>query len=153
MAEVYRARDTRLGRDVALKVVSEALGKDNELLARLEREPKLGGGILLANGGTVIARIWHGTTATTKADEYLAFLQARAIPDYLATPGNKAVYLLRRSEGDVTHFITLTHWESLHAIEAFAGADVSRARYYPEDKDYLLEFEPTVQHFELYTSA
>lgn len=40
----------------------------------------------------MIARIWHGTTLTTKADEYLAFLQARAIPDYASTPGNLAVH-------------------------------------------------------------
>ena len=100
----------------------------------------------------MIARMWHGKTPSRKADEYLAFLQARAVPDYAAAPGNLAVYLLRRTEGDITHFITLTHWESLHAVEAFAGADISLAKYYPEDKDFLLEFEPTVQHFELYTS-
>jgi hypothetical protein len=39
----------------------------------------------------VIARIWHGTTATSKADAYLAFLQARAVPDYRSTHGNLAV--------------------------------------------------------------
>ena len=41
MAEVYRARDTRLGRDVAIKVMSEALGGDASLLERFEREAKL----------------------------------------------------------------------------------------------------------------
>src|SRR5450755_253342 len=41
MAEVYRAKDTRLGRDVAIKVVSEALGADAAFLERFEREAKL----------------------------------------------------------------------------------------------------------------
>jgi len=99
----------------------------------------------------MIARIWHGTTPTAKADEYLVFLQRRALPDYRSTPGNRAAYILRRGDGDVTHFTTLTHWESLQAIEAFAGADIDRAKYYPEDSQFLLEFEPTVQHFELYS--
>lgn len=99
----------------------------------------------------MIARMWHGRTLTAKADEYLAFLRRRALPDYRGIPGNLAAYILRRADGDITHFITLTHWESLQAIEAFAGADISRAKYYPEDSDYLLEFEPTVQHSELYT--
>jgi heme-degrading monooxygenase HmoA len=99
----------------------------------------------------MIARIWHGRTNTTKAGEYLAFLQLRALPDYRGTPGNLAAYILRRAEGDVTHFVTLTHWDSLQSIEAFAGKDISRAKYYPEDSGFLLEFEPTVQHHELYS--
>jgi eukaryotic-like serine/threonine-protein kinase len=41
MAEVYRAKDTRLGRDVAVKVVSEALGGDGAFLERFNREAKL----------------------------------------------------------------------------------------------------------------
>jgi heme-degrading monooxygenase HmoA len=100
----------------------------------------------------VIARLWHGVTPTAKADEYLAFLQRRALPDYRGTPGNLAAWILRRTEGEVTHFTTLTFWSSLQAIEAFAGADITRAKYYPEDADFLLEFEPTVQHSELYSS-
>ena len=97
----------------------------------------------------MIARIWHGRTPTAKADEYLEFLEKRALPDYRGTAGNCAAFVLRRVEGNVTHFITLTHWESLVAIEAFAGADISRAKYYPEDSRFLLEFEPSVQHYEL----
>jgi hypothetical protein len=45
MAEVYRAKDTRLGRDVAIKVVSEALGADGAFLERFEREAKLAGSL------------------------------------------------------------------------------------------------------------
>src|SRR5678815_2303743 len=45
MAEVYRARDTRLGREVAVKVVSEALGADGAFVERFEREARLVGSV------------------------------------------------------------------------------------------------------------
>lgn len=99
----------------------------------------------------MIARIWHGITLTSKADDYLAFLRRRAVPDYKSTPGNLAVYLLRRADGETTHFMTLTHWESLESIATFAGSEISNAKYYPEDAEYLLEFEATVQHFEVFS--
>jgi len=45
MAEVYRSKDTRLGREVAIKVVSEALGTDEAFLERFQREAKLAGSV------------------------------------------------------------------------------------------------------------
>lgn len=97
----------------------------------------------------MIARLWHGTTPTAKAVDYLAFLRMRAVPDYRATPGNLSVEILHREAGPITHFLIVTHWRSLQSIEAFAGADIERARYYPEDDGFLLEFEPTVAHYEV----
>ncbi len=97
----------------------------------------------------MIVRMWHGRVPTTKAKTYRVFTKGRAIPDYRSVPGNISVHILERQEGDITHFITLTFWESLDAIRGFAGADVEKAKYYPEDKDFLLEFEPTVVHYQV----
>ena len=41
MGEVYRARDRKLDRDVALKILPEAFASDPERLARFEREAKI----------------------------------------------------------------------------------------------------------------
>jgi heme-degrading monooxygenase HmoA len=95
----------------------------------------------------MIVRIWHGRTPRERADEYAAFLTLRAIPDYRGTPGNLDVAILRRDEAKVSHFLTLTRWESEDAIRAFAGSEVLKAKYYAEDKDFLLEFEDQVHHY------
>jgi len=45
MGEVYRARDSKLGRDVAIKTLPAALASDKDRLARFEREAKLLAGL------------------------------------------------------------------------------------------------------------
>ena len=97
----------------------------------------------------MITRMWHGKVPTAKAQAYRAFLNARAIPDYRSVEGNISVHILERTDGDVTHFITLTFWKDMGSIKAFAGEDAEAAKYYPKDRDYLLEFEPRVVHYEV----
>ena len=97
----------------------------------------------------MIFRMWHGRVPAGKAQAYRDFLNRRAIPDYQSIPGNISVYILERHEGGTMHFITLTFWQDLDSIRGFAGDDVEQAKYYPEDRDFLLEFEPRVVHYEV----
>jgi heme-degrading monooxygenase HmoA len=100
----------------------------------------------------MIARLWHGRVRAADADRYARYLEKTGLPDYRATQGNLGVMVLRRTDGDVTHFLLVTRWESLDAIRQFAGDDYLRARYYPEDDGFLLEKEPFVQQYEIATS-
>ena len=97
----------------------------------------------------MIARTWHGRVPAAKADAYRAFLDRSGLPDYRATPGYRGILVFRRTEDDVTHYVLTTFWESWDAIRRFAGDDPSRAKYYPEDDDFLLEKEPTVTHHDV----
>lgn len=98
---------------------------------------------------SMIVRIWRGVTPATRADDYFAYLQATGLEDYRTIPGNRGVRVLRRVDGDQAEFLLLSAWDSLDAIRAFAGPDIERAVYYPEDEQYLLELEPHVRHYEV----
>lgn len=97
----------------------------------------------------MIARTWHGVVPASRADEYVEYLQKTGIPEYKDTPGNLGVYMFRRIEGDKAHFLLLTLWDSEEAIKRFAGPDMEKAKYYPEDEEFLLELEPNVTHYEV----
>ena len=99
---------------------------------------------------SVITRVWHGRTKTEHADEYLEFLKSTGVPDYKRTEGNLGVEIWRMIDGDLCHFWTVTKWDSLESIRKFAGDDLNKAKYYPEDPKYLLEFEPAVVHCETF---
>jgi heme-degrading monooxygenase HmoA len=94
----------------------------------------------------MIARSWQGRVPRAKADDYFRYLQRTGLADYTATPGNQGLFVFRRTEGEVTHFVVTTLWDSVEAIKRFAGEEYERARYYPEDDDFLLEREPLVTH-------
>lgn len=97
----------------------------------------------------MIARLWHGRVPREKSSEYLRRMESIAIPDYRAVSGNRGAYFLHRVEGDVVHVVALTFWESRKSIEAFAGADIAAAKYYDFDREFLLELEPSVTHYEV----
>lgn len=101
----------------------------------------------------MIARAWHGETPSAVADEYLDYLNATGVPALRSTPGNRGVWVLRRSEGERAHFWLISFWESEEGIRRFAGAELERARYYPRDSEYLLAMEPGVTHYEVCAGA
>ena len=100
----------------------------------------------------MIARIWHGKTKAEDYEAYTELMKSMAIPDYKKTEGFVKLTFLRQIEGDIAHFNLITFWENLKVIKNFAGDDYEIAKYYPEDKAYLLEFEEKVSHYEVFAN-
>lgn len=97
----------------------------------------------------MIARIWRGVTPESKAESYLEYLKATGLKDCRQTPGNQGVRIFRHIGEGQAEFVFVSLWESMDAIRRFAGDDIERAVYYPEDEGYLLELDPNVTHYEV----
>ena len=98
----------------------------------------------------MISRIWHGKTKIEDYEAYTEFTREKAIPDYQKTPGFVKLSFLRNIENNEAHFTLITYWENLEMIKNFAGEAVEKAKYYPEDDSFLLEFEENVKHYEVF---
>jgi heme-degrading monooxygenase HmoA len=96
----------------------------------------------------MIARTWHGRTRSAEADIYRSYVIDTGIRGLTTTKGNLGVQIWQRTEGDITDIWVVSFWNDYESIKAFAGNEIARARYYEEDKKYLLELKPHVQHFE-----
>src|SRR5512141_2374983 len=76
MGEVYRARDTRLGREVAVKVLPEAFARDPERRGRFEREAKA---VAALSHPNVLALYDFGTTAEGTAYTVTELLEGETL--------------------------------------------------------------------------
>jgi heme-degrading monooxygenase HmoA len=101
----------------------------------------------------MIARIWAGATRAADGDAYLDYLHATGFPEYRATPGNQGVLALRRVVGDRAEFVLLSLWDSEEAIRRFAGDDIERAVFYPEDERVLIDRGERVRHYQVVYQA
>ena len=100
----------------------------------------------------MIVRMWRGRTAGENANRYVDYLKQTGVKEYRETEGNQGVQILRRVRDGMAEFLVVTWWDSYDAIKSFAGDDIERPVYYPEDKEFLLEFEDHVDHYEVVVS-
>jgi heme-degrading monooxygenase HmoA len=77
-------------------------------------------------------------------------MKIRAAPDYASVDGLERLFFLQRDEGEAAHFLLVTLWDSMDSVRKFAGDEPEKAKYYPEDDDFLLEKEETVAFYEVF---
>jgi heme-degrading monooxygenase HmoA len=94
--------------------------------------------------------MWHGRVDSSKSDEYAEFMKQRAVPDYASVEGLQKLLFLRKNEKDVAHFLLVTYWDSMESVKKFAGEQPEKAKYYPEDDQFLLEKEELSALYEVF---
>ena len=99
----------------------------------------------------MIARIWSGTVRTNDAEHYADYIRETGFAAYGHTPGNRGAWLLRRDDdaAGTSQFLTLSLWDTVEAIQAFAGDDIDVAVLYPEDERYLVDGGTDIRHNEV----
>ncbi len=97
----------------------------------------------------MIARLWHGWTAPQNADAYEDFLRTKMFPSIHRVPGYLGADLLRRADGEEIAFVTITRFESLDVVRAFAGEAYEQAVVEPEARELLSRFDARSEHYEI----
>jgi heme-degrading monooxygenase HmoA len=97
----------------------------------------------------MIARTWRGATKAKDGEAYLEYLHRTGFAEYRKTPGNRGVLGLRRTVNDRAEFLLVSLWESEEAIRQFAGNDIEKAVFYPEDERFLVDRDNYVSHYEV----
>jgi antibiotic biosynthesis monooxygenase (ABM) superfamily enzyme len=99
----------------------------------------------------MITRLWRGWTTVDNADAYERFLLSELFPSMREIAGFRGADILRRLEDDEVAFVTLTRFDSLAAIQAFAGDDYETPVLEPQALALLARYERRALHFDTAT--
>jgi len=94
----------------------------------------------------MIVRTWSARATKAGADAYSAYFEQTLLPQLRQLTGFSAAFLLARDDGGIVELTAHTMWESLDAIRAFAGADITTAVVEPEALAVLQHSDSNVIH-------
>jgi len=96
----------------------------------------------------MITRMWGGWTRSEDADAYERFLLQHLFPSMCAISGFLGADVLRRPDGTEAAFVTLTRFESISDVKAFAGEAYEVPVHEPEALELLSRYDRRALHFE-----
>jgi uncharacterized damage-inducible protein DinB len=97
----------------------------------------------------MIGRLWHGWTAPANADAYEALLRSEILPGIHRVDGYHGACLLRSDGGGEVAFVTLTFFDSIEDVKAFAGDDYEKAVILPHARALLSRADATSKHYQV----
>jgi heme-degrading monooxygenase HmoA len=97
----------------------------------------------------MIARLWSARTTTAQSTRYLEHFRQSVVPSLRTFDGYVCSSVLVRSQGDAVEILVTTVWQSLLAIDAFAGSDRETAVVASEAAALLTDYDRRVRHYEV----
>lgn len=97
----------------------------------------------------MIGRIWRGWASRENAKAYEEVFRTRVLPEVSGVEGCKGAYLLRTDVNEEVEFVVLTLFESIKAVQGFAGENYELAVVSPAAKEVLKRFEKRATHYEI----
>jgi len=97
----------------------------------------------------MISRFWTARASATQAPMYREHFTRHVLPQLSTRDGYLGATLLTASEGELVHICVMTRWQSLEAIKAFAGPDLTRAVVADEAAALLIDWDSRVRHYEV----
>ena len=97
----------------------------------------------------MICRQWRGLARPDQASAYEEHLRTETFPALRNIEGFVDAAILRRIVPNGIEFLIVTRWDSMAAIEKFAGADVEAAVVPDNVQRMMLEYDQRVRHYEV----
>lgn len=103
---------------------------------------------VMSDASELTVRTWSATASPTGADDYSRYFADTLLAQLRERPGFAGAYLLRRAlgRGEAVELTAHTFWESVSAIRAFAGDDITVAVVEPEAQAMLSDFDRFATH-------
>lgn len=97
----------------------------------------------------MIARHWRGWTKPETADAYEKFLATKVLPQLAEIGGYRGGYVLRANRLKDCEFVVINFFDSLEAVQRFAGPDYTVPVFEPEARALLTRIEQVANHYEV----
>ena len=97
----------------------------------------------------MIARRWSARATRDNAAHYRRYFRETLTPHLRELTGYRGATLLERNVADTVEIQVITWWESMAAIRAFAGDDLSTAVVTEEARALLVHSDAHVDHVEV----
>jgi len=97
----------------------------------------------------MIARHWRGWTKIQDANAYEILLKDKVLPSLQKVEGYKGGYVCRKIGDDEAEFVVVNFFDSLEAVQRFAGPNYRVPVFEPEARRLLSRIESFATHYEV----